>query len=259
MFAAYAIQSKITGTPPLSTAQAFTSLALLSLLSYPVTMLLITGARLFLSKGSIDRIQEFLDAATECEKKDNGLYTDNDDEEPRVQQTTDGNTVLVTVSNIILKPFAEPLDVLDTPISFKLAAGTTTVIIGPVGSGKSALLQTILGELEPAQGYKEVSVACIGYCSQTSWIQNCSIRRNIIGPALYDEAWYKHVLWVCDLEAEIDRMNDGDLTETGSGGSTLSGGQRHRVVWLNFKTDFTLLTSNRHWLELCTQELLCSS
>jgi ATP-binding cassette subfamily C (CFTR/MRP) protein 1 len=247
MFAAYAIQSRITGTPPLSTVQAFTSLALLSLLSGPVTTLLFAGARLFLSKGSIDRIQEFLDAASESEKKANGFYKDNDDEEESlVQETIESESTVVTVSNLVLKPFVEPLDTLDTPISFKSTAGTTTVIIGPVGSGKSALIQTILGELEPAQGYKEVSVACIGYCSQTSWIQNCSIRRNIVGPSLYDEAWYKHVLWVCDLEAEIDRMKDGDLTETGSGGSTLSGGQRHRVVCFGFQRGVNLLTSIRH-------------
>jgi ATP-binding cassette subfamily C (CFTR/MRP) protein 1 len=229
MFAAYAIHAKFTGGPPLTTVQAFTSLALLSLLSRPASNLLYSSAKVFLIKGSVDRIQEFLDASFENERRAMGVYRDSIENAP-VDTETHHHSTVVTASKIVLKPFVDSIDNLSQAISFKSAASMTTVIIGPVGSGKSSLLQSILGELEPAAGTIIVSAKNIGYCAQTSWIQNCSIRNNIIGPSHYDEAWYNHVTWVCDLDVDFARMRSGDLTETGGGGSTLSGGQKHRVV-----------------------------
>jgi ATP-binding cassette subfamily C (CFTR/MRP) protein 1 len=116
------------------------------------------------------------------------------------------------------------------PLNFAAIQGSVTMISGPVGCGKSTLLKNVLGELQPKLGRVSVSTPYIGYCSQTPWLQNATLRKNIIGANSFEEVWFRKIVDICNLNQDISQMFDGDETLLGSRGVTVSGGQKHRIV-----------------------------
>lgn len=117
-------------------------------------------------------------------------------------------------------------------ISISIAAGQVYAVTGKVGSGKSLLLQALLGELATVTGDCEVDVSHFGYCSQAVWLFQGTIRDNIIGWVTtdVDEAKYTVVVKACGLDVDFAQLPDGDHTLLTTKGGSLSGGQRHRVV-----------------------------
>lgn len=105
-----------------------------------------------------------------------------------------------------------------------------TVIYGPVASGKTALLQALLGELDLRAGCLHKSTKAIGYCAQTPWLQNMTIRENIVFISPYDDTRYKRTLEACALLPDLANFKHGDLTSIGENGIGLSGGQKARVA-----------------------------
>jgi ABC-type multidrug transport system fused ATPase/permease subunit len=105
-----------------------------------------------------------------------------------------------------------------------------SVIYGKVGSGKTALLQALLGELDKLSGTCSIPNEMIGYCAQTPWLQSMSIRDNILFSAPYEEERYKQVLDVCALLPDFAEFKHGDESFIGENGIGLSGGQRARVA-----------------------------
>jgi ATP-binding cassette subfamily C (CFTR/MRP) protein 4 len=101
-------------------------------------------------------------------------------------------------------------------------------IIGPVGSGKSSLLQTILGELEVVSGDLQVN-GTISYASQDPWVFGATVRQNITFGLEYNKRRYNEVVHVCALEKDFKQFPDGDLTIVGDRGASLSGGQKARI------------------------------
>lgn len=106
-----------------------------------------------------------------------------------------------------------------------------TLVMGPTGSGKSALVKAILGELNISQGVSSRGFDCCAYCDQTPWIGSQSIRANIAGPLEdFQKGLYDETVWACELEHDLECMLEHDLTNVGSSGATLSGGQKQRIV-----------------------------
>ncbi|KAI9742860.1 MAG: hypothetical protein M1818_003589 [Claussenomyces sp. TS43310] len=105
-----------------------------------------------------------------------------------------------------------------------------TVICGEVAAGKSALLQSLLGELDHVEGEISRPNEMIGYCAQTPWLQSMSIRDNILFASPYEETRYKQVLEACALAADMANFKHGDLSNIGENGIGLSGGQKARVA-----------------------------
>lgn len=101
-------------------------------------------------------------------------------------------------------------------------------IVGPTGSGKSSLLNVILGELGVDSGTVTIN-GSISYASQANWIFEGSIRNNIVFVEDFDEKRYKKVVEVCALEQDFKIFPQRDLTIVSEGGSSLSGGQRARI------------------------------
>ena len=95
-------------------------------------------------------------------------------------------------------------------------------------TGKSSLLSGIIGEMRRITGSVYVS-GSLGYCSQSAWIQNASIRDNILFGLSYNESRYNTAISVCALNRDLDILPAGDLTEIGEKGINLSGGQKQRV------------------------------
>ena len=115
----------------------------------------------------------------------------------------------------------------DVTASFNLGL---TVICGRVGQGKTALLQAILGELDHISGIIFRPNEMFGYCAQSPWLQNMSIRDNILFSAPYDEQRYKQTLEACALLPDLAWFKHGDLSHIGENGIGLSGGQKARVA-----------------------------
>jgi ABC-type multidrug transport system fused ATPase/permease subunit len=116
-------------------------------------------------------------------------------------------------------------------ISLKLPRGSLTLVVGPVGSGKSMLLKAILGELYCTKGYMQMQSSLkVSYCDAHSWVRHKSILENILGPLEYDEEWYQTVVRACALEEDLNSLPQGHFTLIGSNGTSISGGQRQRIA-----------------------------
>lgn len=114
-------------------------------------------------------------------------------------------------------------------VSFEVIPGLTAVC-GKVGSGKTALLHAILGELDEQGGMSKVPSETIGYCAQTPWLQSMSIRENILFSSGFDDSRYRQVLAACCLIPDLAGWKGGDLALIGENGVGLSGGQKARVA-----------------------------
>ncbi|XP_031752876.1 multidrug resistance-associated protein 5 isoform X2 [Xenopus tropicalis] len=101
-------------------------------------------------------------------------------------------------------------------------------ICGSVGSGKTSLILSILGQMTLLEGTVTVS-GRIAYAAQQAWIFNESLRENILFGEEYKEKKYQRVLKTCCLYPDIESLPHGDLTEIGERGTNLSGGQRQRI------------------------------
>ncbi|XP_055309579.1 probable multidrug resistance-associated protein lethal(2)03659 isoform X2 [Sitodiplosis mosellana] len=113
-------------------------------------------------------------------------------------------------------------------VSFEIKGNQFCAIIGPVGSGKSTILHTILHELEIDKG--ELSVCgVVSYSAQEPWLFEASVRQNILFTEDYNENRYRQVIQVCALERDLELLPYADLTIVGERGISLSGGQKARV------------------------------
>ncbi|XP_034841111.1 ATP-binding cassette sub-family C member 4-like [Maniola hyperantus] len=125
----------------------------------------------------------------------------------------------------------EPNPIVPTLRNLSLTAspGEFVGIAGLVGSGKSSLLQVILGELKPSQGTVSLGGGRISYASQEPWLFVATVRQNILFGLPYDRMRYKKVVAACALVRDFEQLPDGDSTLVGERGISLSGGQRARI------------------------------
>lgn len=126
-------------------------------------------------------------------------------------------------------PGSQPDNRILSNVTFEAAPGLTAVC-GKVGSGKTALLHAVLGELDEQGGMRKVPNEMVGYCAQTPWLQSMSIRENILFSSVFDEARYRRVLAACCLIPDLANWRAGDLALIGENGVGLSGGQKARVA-----------------------------
>lgn len=113
-------------------------------------------------------------------------------------------------------------------INLQAMKGDLIAIVGKVGSGKTSLLMSLLGEMEKLRGEVRVN-GSIAYVPQQPWMQNQSVKQNIIFGADYDEILYSRVFDLCCLHPDMLMLPQGDNTEIGEKGINLSGGQKARI------------------------------
>ena len=114
-------------------------------------------------------------------------------------------------------------------LNLRVPHGWLVGVAGAVGSGKSSLLSALVADIPRLQG-RVVVKGSMALCTQEPWIQNCSLRDNVLFGCEYEPNWYARVLSACALEADIAMLQAGDLTEIGERGVNLSGGQKARVA-----------------------------
>lgn len=110
----------------------------------------------------------------------------------------------------------------------QLKVNTLTAIVGTVGAGKSSLVYAILGEMNKLNGKVNTS-GKIAYVSQQAWIQNATLKDNILFGNTYDYKRYSKVIEACALKTDFEMLPAGDRTEIGEKGINLSGGQKQRI------------------------------
>ncbi|TGJ82318.1 hypothetical protein E0Z10_g6434 [Xylaria hypoxylon] len=114
-------------------------------------------------------------------------------------------------------------------VSLDFVEGGLNVVTGPSGSGKSTLLMGILGETLLESG----SITCpkdVAYASQSPWLQNETIRENILFNSTFEQVRYDRVIEACGLSIDMNEFPERDETEVGENGTSLSGGQKSRVA-----------------------------
>ncbi|RKK32611.1 hypothetical protein BFJ67_g14663, partial [Fusarium oxysporum f. sp. cepae] len=193
----------------LSVAEAFTSLSLISLVTQPLIMILVSLMQIAGVVGGCGRIQAFL------------LL----DEQVVAKETVDVDAVTVQNANFQ----APDGNSLLTDINLHISPGTLNMLAGRVGCGKSSLLRAIIGELIPAEGTVKTEDS-LAYCDQVPWLRNTTIRENIVGLSPIDDKWLSTVLHACALDEDLHQLPQGQETTVGSGGVALSGGQKQRVA-----------------------------
>ena len=215
----------------LTTDKVFVCISLFNLLRLPLTLFPYAFKLWIDLIVSITRITDFLNAdeLDDFQNKENSTLSENETNAVEV------NNACFTWDHI-KKPSLKN-------IKLEVPKGSLTAIVGVVGSGKSSLLQAIVGEMESVSGNVNIG-GTISYVSQQAWIQNLTLKDNILFSQPYQEHKYQEIIDACALEADLKILSNGDQTEIGENGINLSGGQKQRVALaraLYFDCDIVLL------------------
>lgn len=245
-------------------AKAFTSMSLISLVTTPVLTFIQAIPAVIQGVGCFDRIQKY------CSKQHAQDNSENPDAGENLQDESPGSFKMDKLrpdgSVIEFKGQDFGWDKNASPVlhnvRLKIPDGLITMIVGPIGCGKSTLIESILGDTLTAGDRSGTNLSSVAYCAQIPWIQSRTIRENIIRDRPMDKVWYQTVISSCGLERDITRLRQGDQTPVAGNGMTLSGGQKQRIVSENDLVNannlgilvLTLICNSRHWRELSTLE-----
>ncbi|TMW67024.1 hypothetical protein Poli38472_012140 [Pythium oligandrum] len=211
--ASFSVYTLVLGNQ-LTAATVFTSMALFNAIRDPLSNAPRIMSLCIQAKVSLDRMSDFLTI----------------DEYDNTNVSRDGNAhsadVMVEIKD---GSFGWTMD---TPVlknvNIQVKKGDLVVVHGAVGSGKSSLCSALLGEMDKLSGSVFVR-GRVAYYSQQTWIQNMTIRDNILFGKAYDEKKYQQVLIACGLLPDLAQFQAGDSTEIGERGINLSGGQKARL------------------------------
>ncbi|CAG9768733.1 unnamed protein product [Ceutorhynchus assimilis] len=113
-------------------------------------------------------------------------------------------------------------------VSLNITNQGLLLIAGNVGSGKSALLKTILGEYPVSEG-DLITEGTFSYATEEPWLFPSTIRQNILFGQPFNERKYQEVLNMCALTYDINQFDKMDQTIVGDRGINLSKGQQARI------------------------------
>lgn len=225
---------------PLRADTAFSSLILFNMLRDPLGLFQDTLTRLLQAYTSCTRIQAFLD---EPDTQKYQQLTRPGPNDPQIG-FKDAMVGYVSAADIKAAEF-EPFQLGPLDLSFPI--GALSVVIGPVGSGKTTLIASLLGETQLLQGKiympddhanREICPVdpttglsdTIAYCAQSAWLVGASIKDNIVFGSAWNRKRYNAVVQACALKKDFEIFDLGDETEVGEKGTTCSGGQKARIA-----------------------------
>ncbi|KAF2841494.1 multidrug resistance-associated protein 1 [Patellaria atrata CBS 101060] len=208
----------LTRDTPLTTDIVFPALTLFNLLTFPLAILPMVITAVVEASVAVGRLTSYLRAEE--------LQDDAVRREASVQDNGDESVRILDATFTWNKEDAR--NTLNH-INFSAHKGELSCIVGRVGAGKSSFLQSLLGDLWKIKG--EVVVrGSIAYVAQQSWIMNGSVKENIIFGHRWDPDFYDKTIHACALLEDFLSLPDGDQTEVGERGISLSGGQRARLT-----------------------------
>ncbi|XP_014813456.1 PREDICTED: canalicular multispecific organic anion transporter 1 isoform X2 [Calidris pugnax] len=210
--ASFAVYVLVDENNILDAQKAFTAISLFNVLRFPMAMLPLVLSSLVQTNVSTARLERYLGG----EDMDTSAIHHNPiaGSAVRFSEATftweqDGNAAIRDVT----------LDIVP---------GSLVAVVGAVGSGKSSLVSAMLGEMENVKGHINIQ-GSLAYVPQQAWIQNATLKDNILFGSELDEARYQQVIKACALLPDLALLPAGDQTEIGEKGINLSGGQKQRV------------------------------
>eukprot|EP01132_Coremiostelium_polycephalum_P009679 gene9679-11876_t len=191
---------------------AFPSLSLFNVMQFPINMLPNVVTSIIEASVSVQRLQRFL------------LKKDLD---PNViDREIKEEGVVIKIENASFEWETGKTTLHD--INLKVKDKELVAIVGHVGSGKSSLVSSMVGDLDKTQGNIAVK-GSLALVTQQAWIQNNTLKNNILFASDLDQEKYDRVVESCCLLPDIKILPGGDQTEIGEKGINLSGGQKQRV------------------------------
>ena len=203
---------------PLTTEIVFPALTLFNLLGFPLAILPMVITSIIEATVAVGRLTSFFTAEElqpdAVQTKEAALK--NGEESIRIRNATftwDRN---------------ESSNCLED-ISFTARKGELSCVVGRVGAGKSSFLEAILGDIWKINGEVVVRGAT-AYVAQQAWVMNASVKENVVFGHRWDPHFYERTLQACALGDDLKTLPDGDQTEVGERGISLSGGQKARLT-----------------------------
>ncbi|XP_053193733.1 multidrug resistance-associated protein 1 [Scomber japonicus] len=198
----------------LDAEKAFVSLALFNILRFPLNMLPMVISSMVQASVSLKRLRVFLS------------------HEELQEDSVEHNTVAGSPHSISIVEGVFSWSRSESPtlkrLNVCIPEGSLVAVVGHVGSGKSSLLSALLGEMDKLEGTVAVK-GSVAYVPQQAWIQNSTLKDNIMFGQERRETWYQRVVEACALQPDLEILPAGDETEIGEKGVNLSGGQKQRV------------------------------
>ncbi|KAM9364701.1 ATP-binding cassette sub-family C member 2 [Pholidichthys leucotaenia] len=210
--ATFAVFVSVSSDNILTAEKAFTSISLFNILRFPLAMLPMLLASIVQTAVSKKRLEKFL----------GGEDIDSD----TVRHDPSFNTaVSVCDGSFAWGKNDEPLL---KNVNLDIKPGWLVAVVGAVGSGKSSLISALLGEMHSTKGFINIK-GSVAFVPQQAWIQNATLRDNILFGSPHDEKRFQDVIQACALVPDLELLSGGELTEIGEKGINLSGGQKQRV------------------------------
>ncbi|XP_063347090.1 ATP-binding cassette sub-family C member 2-like isoform X2 [Pelmatolapia mariae] len=210
--ATFAIFVRVSNDNVLTAEKAFTSISLFNILRAPLAMLPMLIASIVQTAASKTRLEKFLageDIDSDTVRQDPSFNT--------AVSVCDGSFAWEKDANPLLKD-----------VNLDIEPGRLVAVVGAVGSGKSSLMSALLGEMHSTKGFINI-MGSLAFVPQQAWIQNATLRDNILFGSPHEEENFKKVIQACALAPDLELLPGGDLTEIGEKGINLSGGQKQRV------------------------------
>ena len=214
-FALYVVTSK----KPLTSQIVFPAISLFQLLQFPLSVLPMVFSSWVEAYVSIKRLTAFLSA--------NELQSDAVERDTNPGELQDGDELVSVIGGEFAWNSSQTEPTL-VNVNLSVKKGELVAVVGRVGSGKSSLLSAILGEMTRKKGHVKLR-GNVAYVSQNPWLQGATVRENIVFGHRFNQKFYDAVLDACAIRPDLAVLVDGDETEIGEKGVTLSGGQRARI------------------------------
>jgi ATP-binding cassette subfamily C (CFTR/MRP) protein 1 len=208
----------LTQDKPLTSDIVFPALTLFNLLTFPLSILPNVITAIIEATVAVGRLTSYF-SAEELQK--DAVIT-----EDTVEELGEESVKIRDATFTWNK--AEARNALED-INFSAHKGELTCIVGRVGAGKSSLLQAMLGDLWKVSG-EVVLRGTSAYVAQSPWVMNASVKENIVFGHRFDPEFYDKTVKACALVEDFATLPDGDATEVGERGISLSGGQKARLT-----------------------------
>lgn len=161
--------------------------------------------------------------------KDHLMPLDEPMRRKQLDALPEGPSVIVEEGTISTRGSGKGQRFLLKDINVEAVQKGLTVISGPLGSGKSTFLCSLIGDVRQLDSNIKIS-GTIAYCPQVPVLIHGTVRDNILFGLPYDPSFYQRVIDATALSIDLPRLVHGDQTRLDGTGAALSGGQKSRVA-----------------------------